>query len=164
MIQLPTTALQVLDAVVDPAWLVLPAKMRGDSGTVLSLAIGGQESGYAARVQMGNGPAHSFWQMEKGGGVHGVMTHPASKDTAATVCAHYGVWFDEQVVWEAMATNDELGACFARLLLWTSTASMPTVGDQDGAYIYYTSLWRPGKPDPSRWPAAYQAAVRAVRG
>jgi hypothetical protein len=144
--------------------MYLPAKMRGENAAVEIVAIGGQESGYRARVQMGGGPAHSFWQMEMGGGVHGVMRHPATSDLAQKACSDQNVAFTEPAVWQAMASNDILGAIFARLLLWTSPAPMPSIDDADGLYAYYEGIWRPGKPDSSRWPAAYSAALNALRG
>jgi hypothetical protein len=164
MMLLPATSIQVLRQVVVPAGLYLPAKMRGDPGNVMLLAAGGQESGFKVREQYGDGPAHGLWQFEAGGGVKGVMTHPATEDVARSACMALGVMFDQAAIWRALATNDLLACLFARLLLWSSPRSLPAIGDQDGAYAYYADLWRPGKPDRSRWPAAYRAAVAAVRG
>lgn len=167
MLLLPTTALKVFTEVWAPVMMDMSAKMRSVEANVLGLAIGGQESGYRTRVQANNGPAHSFWQFEEGAsassGVRGVMNHPATHDYARQACAGASVPFDPHLVWLAMATQDELGAQFARLLLWTSAQKLPVLGDVDGAWQYYLNLWRPGAPDRSRWNGAYQAAREAVR-
>lgn len=167
MLILPATAAQVWAQVVNSTCALLPPKMNTPEAGVMLLAIGGQESGFKTRVQYGNGPAHGLWQFERGGGVKGVMAHPASKAFAQAVCVGMGVPFDAQAVWEALAypgQGDRLACAFARLLLWTGAGPLPSIGAQDDAYAYYEALWRPGKPDKSRWPAAYQAACDAVRG
>ena len=47
---------------------VLRGKFRSTAADVLLLAIGLQESRFEHRQQIG-GPARSFWQFERGGGV-----------------------------------------------------------------------------------------------
>lgn len=138
---------------------LLPERTHSPRADLIGLAIGGQESGYRTRVQMGGGPARSFWQFERGG-VRGVLTHPASRDAAAAACTELGILPTVDVVYDAMATNDMLGAVLARLLLWTDPGPLPL--DRDGAYVFYLRLWRPGKPDDSRWPPAYEAALHAL--
>ena len=56
-------------SMIDPALLLLPAKMESPQAVVMLLAIGLQESRFEYRRQMGNGPAKSFWQAEQGGGM-----------------------------------------------------------------------------------------------
>jgi hypothetical protein len=168
MLTLPTTASEVFDAVWAPVMLGLSFKLRSLEANVLGIAIGGQESGYAVRSQYGGGPAHGFWQMEEGAtdhsGVRGVMNHPASRTFAMRYCADNGLPFDAHAIWSEMAEDDEVGAAFARFLLWTSSRPLPPIGDQDGAWNYYLDVWRPGKPDKTRWAPVYAAAVAAVRG
>lgn len=134
-----------------------------DEAHVLVLAIAGQESNWEARKQYG-GPARSLWQFEKGGGVHGVLTHPASEDKIAEFCDALGIPCDESTVYEAMAWNGLLGAAMARLLLYTDPALLPKIGQQDQAWQYYERNWRPGAPHPEAWPDKYQTAVDTVGG
>lgn len=145
-------ARRVRDEVLPQAFLLLPPRMQSMSAVAAILTIGLQESEFLVRVQHGNGPAHSYWQMERGGGVKGVLTHPGSKDYALHVCDRRGVEPAPQDVWERMASDDVLGAAFARLLLWTSPHPLPGPDDVDAAWrMYADELWRPGKPHPEKW-------------
>lgn len=149
--------------IITPAMSILPAKMDSQEARVLMLAIGWQESRLIHRYQVitggGKGPARGLWQFERGGGVHGVMTHPASQALAKSVCNELGVAFDRQEIWEELEYDDVLAACFARLLLWTDAKPLPRVNMQGAAWNYYTRVWRPGKPHPETWPTAYGEAV-----
>lgn len=128
------------------------------SARVMLLAIGLQESLFEYRRQMGNGPAMGFWQFERGGGVRGVLHHPASKDRAAWLCAARDVEPVPTPVWLALQRDDVLAAGFARLLLWTDAAPLPGVDDEAGAWAYYLRNWRPGKPHPKTWPKYHKLA------
>lgn len=132
-----------------------------DRALVLLMAIAGQESAWAARKQVG-GPARSYWQFEKGGGVAGVLSHAASKARIAAVCAQIDIPCDTATVYEAMAWNDTLAACMARLLLLTDPRPLPALGDQEAAWRYYLDNWRPGMPHPQTWPARYAKAMGVV--
>lgn len=140
---------------INPALALLPAKMDTPEARVMLLAIGQQESGFMARVQKlaggGRGPAHGFWQMERGGGVLGVLTHPATKFIAAEICEKRGVAPNSQDVWDALEHDDVLAAVFARLLLWTDRLQLPAVGNVAGAWDLYLRTWRPGKPRLETW-------------
>lgn len=116
-------------------------------------AIAYQESGWAARVQRNDGPAHGFWQFERGGGVHGVLTHRATADRARDMCRDLVVSPDALSVHICIANNDILACAFARMLLWTDPAAIPT--DQAEAWAMYLRCWQPGKPHPDRWPSAW---------
>lgn len=142
---------------------LLPAKFDGRQARVMLLAIGLQESGFATRQQNG-GPARSYWQFEQGGGIRGVLTHPASKAYARAVCGLRAVAPVESDVYAAFLSDDQLACAFARLLLWTDADPLPQLGDADGAWKYYQRNWRPGKPRPEAWPANYAAALDAVSG
>lgn len=157
MIDLPTDAATVCREVWRPAMTLLPDAMRSERAALIGLAIGGQETGYRTRVQMGGGPARSFWQFEKGG-VRAVFRSEAA--LAASVCSGLGVLPAVESVHAALATNDLLGAVFARLLLWSDPHPLPA--DSAGAYQLYLRAWRPGKPDDARWPSAYEAAQHAT--
>jgi hypothetical protein len=140
---------------IDPALALLPSKMDTPQARVQMLAIGLQESRFMARVQKlnggGRGPAHSFWQMERGGGVLGVLNHPASKFLAAEICAKRGVAPNSRDVWDAIEHDDILAAAFARLLLWTDSLRLPAVDDAAGGWNLYMRVWRPGRPHPETW-------------
>lgn len=161
MIHLPASPGRVLQAAVLPALHRLPQPLSATEATVMLLAIGGQESGFRTREQIG-GPAHGLWQFEKGGGVRGVLKHRASAGWARTLCDQFGVPATEAAVYWALPENDELAAGLARLLLWTDPLRLPAIGDEQGAWDYYVRNWRPGKPHRDRWAEHYTAAVRAA--
>ncbi|SDH49751.1 hypothetical protein [Pseudomonas panipatensis] len=154
--------IQVRRSVLEPALSLLPAKMSSPAAIAMILGIGLQESGFTYRRQMGNGPARGFWQMERGGGVHGVLTHSASTKLACSICAQRGVEPTEQAVWGAIEQDDILAAAFARLLLWTDVQALPVLGDTAGGWSLYSRVWRPGKPRPTEWPANYLKAMGAA--
>lgn len=141
-------------------------------------AIGLQESKFAARDQLEMnangmlvpgriGPATSFWQMEKNGGVAGVMTHRASKAAAQALCALVPIEFDREKIWTFFAeiAGDELAAGFARLLLLTDPWPLPapTPANEELAWQYYLRVWRPGKPHRDFWAANWAAAMDAAQ-
>ena len=146
-----------------PALKILGMPLTPEAHVML-LAIGLQESAFAVRRQMGNGPAASFWQFERGGGVRGVLRHKASRDGAIKLCSAAQVLPDEQHVWQAMLYDDVLGAGMARLLLLTDPKPLPALSDSDGAWAYYERNWRPGKPHPAKWPGYHAQAVAFVEG
>jgi hypothetical protein len=158
------TPKELLVNAIDPAHALLE-RLSGvksdDRARVLSLAIAGQESAWQYRLQIG-GPARSFWQFEKGGGVHGVLTHPASRDKIKAVCAELGVSCDTATVYRDMADNDILAASMARLLLFTDAAALPAMGEVDAGWQYYLRNWRPGMPHPEAWPSRYATALGIV--
>jgi hypothetical protein len=146
---------------------LLPGVRDSDEARVLLLAIGLQESGLIDRVQKvtggGAGPARGLLQFERGGGVRGVLSHPASRDLALQACvARRLPATSTSVVWDELATDDVLAFAFGRLLLLTDPKPLPALGDEEGAWAYYLRCWRPGKPHPDRWPANYRAALAAV--
>ncbi len=163
MLPTPSSSKAVLEGALKPALAYLPAKMATTAGMVLPLVIGEQESKYRTRQQYGNGPAHGFWQNEKGGGVKGVLTHPASSALAAALCAIRQVEATPDAVWAAMLEDDILAAGLARLLLWTDAAPLPRLGDAEGAWAVYSHVWRPGKPRPDEWLDSYAKAFAAVQ-
>lgn len=174
MLQLPATPAQVLAQVIVPTFQhLLPGKFDSAPARVQLLAIAMQESELRTRRQDG-GPARSLWQFEQGGGIHGVLTHPASSIWAKAVCLHRAVAPTEGDVYAAFLVDDLLACAFARLLLWTDAAALPALGDADGAWAYYQRNWRPGAyargNDQQRaelvakFKANYAAALAAVTG
>lgn len=142
---------------------LLPAKFDGDRARVMLLAIGLQESQFLFHSQVG-GPARSYWQMEQGGGIHGVLNAQPSKAYAKSVCQFRAVAPVESDVYAAFLVDDLLACSFARLLLWCDANPLPMLGDADSAWACYLRNWRPGKPRPDDWPSNYAAALVAVNG
>lgn len=127
-----------------------------------TLAIAMQESGLRNRRQVGaggveNGPAVSFWQGEKGGGLcSGVITHPATAQAMRAICANFNVLPDPASIWEAIRYQDVVAAAAARLLIHTLPQKLPET-PADG-WAQYLSAWRPGKPRPETWAGCWAAA------
>jgi len=162
MIDLPVTPQTVLAKVIVPALALLPAHMDTPEPRVMLVAIGGQESGYRTRQQVG-GPAHGLWQNEQP--VQGLLlSNPASAAEARRLCASRAVAAWPSDMYWAVATDDIFAAGIARLILWCDLEPLPAVGDQDAAWACYLRAWGPGKPRPADWPANYRAALAAVTG
>lgn len=160
-----------IQAAVNAAFQFLPAKMDSFEARIELYAIGFQESNFEVRRQYNNGPAASFWQFEKGGGIAGVLRHEASKALAISLCKDRNVEPTTQGVWNAMLKDDVIGAGFARLLLYTDPRPLPKVPElissvtpeQSASWKYYQRNWRPGQPHPKKWPLSYMKAL-AVEG
>lgn len=154
-------------AAVDHAFSLLPPTWDTLAARRQHCAIGHQETGYLSRRQLVSvegrlrpqGPAVSFWQFEKGplAGINGVLTHRATAPYAAFVCRERDVSADRMSVWQMMQTDDVLGAAFARLLMYSDPQAVPVT--QASGWAMYLRTWRPGKPHPDRWPAAWQFAL-----
>lgn len=155
------TPADFLKIVLDPglafAWRY-GGMLLAPQSRVLCMAIAGQESNWQYRRQIG-GPARSYFQFEEGGGVAGVLKHPASASRIRNVCDALDIPCTVPTVYEAMAWNDHLAVAMTRLLLWTDPAALPALGDQVGAWHYYERLWRPGAPRPASWPVNYATAM-----
>lgn len=158
---LPITPEALNDKVLTEAFAILPKAMGSDAARVMLTAIALQESGLAHRRQVG-GPARGLFQFEQGGGVKGVMTHPASAPWALQLCNARLAPFDLGKVYAALELDDVLAAGFARLLLWTDSAPLPANDDPHAGWALYQRVWRPGKPHPETWPKYYAQAVAAV--
>jgi hypothetical protein len=128
---------------------------------VMLYAIGLQESRFLHRRQIG-GPARGFWQFEQGGGVKGVLSHPASRERALTLCELREVEPTSSAVYHRLEHDDVLAAGFARLLLYTDPRRLPALHEADRAWDYYVRNWRPGKPHRHTWEAFHAQAVEAV--
>jgi hypothetical protein len=159
----PMPLSMVIAKIINPALAELPLPMDSPKARVMLLAIGQQESRFAFRRQMGNGPARSFWQMEAGGGVKGVFGFPTTTGLLHKLCAARDCPFNVPAVWARMELDDVLACCVARLLLWTDTGALPAVTDRDAAWQLYLDVWRPGKPKPETW-NGYHDAARAALG
>jgi len=139
----------------------LPDRMDTVIGRLMMLVIQKQEDPEERRYQLvkrteatkpenvvgqrtAKGPARSLWQMEKGGGVTGVLNHDKTSDYITDICISLDVSPLPITCWQAIETNDVLAACFARLLLWSDPHKMPAIGDAEGAFDLYLRTWRPG--------------------
>lgn len=152
---------QIRRGPIAAALSLLPDRMTSPEAEVMLLAIGLQESRFEHRHQIG-GPAHGWWQFEMGGGVRGVLTHPASRDLAKGLCAARGVAPTSMAAFAALERDDILAAGFARLLLWTDPRPLPRIGEVQAAWDYYIRNWRPGKPHPKTWAPLYAQAMEEV--
>ena len=146
-----TPAQAVVRLCIDPALKLLPARMDTPEARVMMLAITGQEADFHHRWQVFDrarpdamGAARGLWQFERGGGVRGVLTHERTKRLAIDVCRMRNVPATIDAVYNRLHEDDILAAAFARLLLWSSPAALPAVGDVDAAWRAYLREWRPG--------------------
>lgn len=172
-LDLPASPTSVLAGALQPALVYLPGKMAKPNALAQVLTTGLQESdGFRTRLQYQGGPARGFWQNERGGGVKGVMTHPASRDFAVMLCNIRQVIPTIDAVYTSLALDDVLAAGLARLLYWTDSSPLPTLGDHEGAFAIYVNVWRPGaftRGDASqraalkaKWAANYALALAAI--
>lgn len=158
---------EITTAAIDPALKLLPAVMDSPEARVALLAIGLQESRFQFRFQKRigrpayrQGPAHGFWQMERGGGVLGVLAHKRTKKYALELCHASAVPAETLAVWQAIENDDVLAAGFARLLLWSDLMRLPALGNAAGCWELYTRVWRPGRPRRDTWDAFYRQALQ----
>lgn len=157
---------EYVSAVVYPgAMLLLPERMNTPEAKAQTLAHGFQESGFTARVQKNNGPAHGLWQFEEGNertraGVTGVLLHPSTKPIVDQLLPTLLVKSWE--VHDAIIYHDVLACVFARLLLWTHPKALPGHGQSKAAWSYYLDTWRPGYPRPETWDENYARAWAMV--
>lgn len=152
--------IEIITAHIIPAALsLLPQKMDTPNARAMLVAIGLQESRFLHRQQVG-GPARGFWQFERAG-LHGVMTHSATREPLADVMRRmrYG-----SIVWQlepfsvAITHNDVLACVVARLLLWTLPEALPERAQPSLGWEQYLDAWRPGRPHPESWEALYEEA------
>jgi len=162
MLSLPIAPEICLAQVISPALARLPKAMDSRSARILLLAIGAQESAFAARQQVG-GPAHGLWQFELAG-VLGILRYATTSEPMHSFASRCGMLtITAQSIYDALLTDDTLAAGVARLLLWSDRAPLPDPGDADAAWSYYLRNWRPGKPRPDAWAQSYARASAAVQ-
>ena len=149
---------------------ILGSKFATQAALVMVLAVGYQETKYLSRRQLVSeggklvaaGPAASWWQFEKGGGIAGVLKHHASAALALKLCEARNCAPTTEAVWVQMQYDDVLGAGFARLLLLTDPRALPAIGNSEPAWQCYIRNWRPGKPHPQTWATSYLNALKAA--
>lgn len=138
------------------------AVISDDRSRQMLLTIALQECDLKHRKQVG-GPAVSWWQFERGGGIAGVLHHGSSAERIKKACAMLCVEPTAAAIYSAMPQNDLLSCIMARLLLYTDPRTLPGLGDVQGGWNYYERNWRPGKPHPEKWPGYWQQAGMALR-
>lgn len=129
------------------------------------LAIALQESGLRARRQIVDGgaeagPAVSFWQGEKGGGMILTLSHRVTGAAMKAICEAYNVKPDAGGLWEAMRYQDIVAAAAARLLIYTLPGKLAQT-EKDG-WDEYVVAWRPGRPHPEKWAECWRIASETV--
>lgn len=152
---------QVYQHTIPAAFDLLPSRMDTPEAKAMILAIGLQESRFQHRVQVG-GPAHGFWQFEKGGGVRGVINHVYVGPILVPVLQTLRYRANEDECYQAIVHNDVLACVFARLFLWTGSGRLPLKAETTYAWSYYNKVWRPGRPHPETWEQFYHEAWRVV--
>jgi hypothetical protein len=153
--------------------VILPASQRfgamafhvpnSQASRVLLMAIAGIETGWSERIQIPNGPARSYWQIESNGALLDVYANADTQQWLVDVCTLWDIDADAGTVFEAIAYHDPLAYVMARLTLWLDPAALPAVGDSIGAWDYYLRNWRPGKPRPDAWPAIYAQTMMVAK-
>ena len=150
-----------LDDIFPEAYALLSPGMNSPAASAELLAIGLQEGRLWYRKQIG-GPARGAYQFVQGGGVAGVLSHPASKAHALSVCKARKVTAAPNPVYLALASDDILATCFARLLLYTLPWRLPAQDDPNTGWAQYISAWRPGAPHRGTWDNFYKIAWDTV--
>ena len=143
----------IVQVVLPGAARLLPPTFSTPDTATLMLAIGLQESEFAARRQHG-GPARSFWQYEVTGGCWDLLHRPAARGHMRDVLAllQYSATLDEVDLHTAMEHNDILAAVGARLLLRTIPDPVPSLdAHPDVSWDQYMRTWRPGAPRRAHW-------------
>ena len=77
------------------------------------------------------------------------------------MCSRRDVAFDPDEIYDAMLSDDILGAACARLLMWTDPYAIPTE-PEPAWHMYADRTWRPGKPRPDDWPGNYVQASQVM--
>lgn len=128
---------------IDSALALLPTTMSTVAAKLQLYATSRQENPNRVPKQIG-GPAVGDYQFESGGGVKGVLTHPAVAAYTVKVCKARGIAVSQLSIYEALQKDPVLAAALARLLYFTDPQRLPTVGDEEGAWALYLRTWRPG--------------------
>lgn len=154
--------LEVNNTIVTPALALLPKKMDTKEARQILLTIGLQESLFKYRQQI-NGPARGFWQFEKGGGMRGVLTHPATAGYAKEIQQERGHGVGVNAAFDALDKDDIFAAAMARLLMWSDPFPLPELDQVQRAWKFYERTWRPGKPHPDKWPGFHKQVQEALK-
>lgn len=160
------------EVIFQPAFALLPKMMNSQEAVTELMTIGLQESLFKHRVQLRigsrnwwdslRGPARGWPQFEKIG-VRGVLEHPSSRAHALYILDALRYPADVNIIHKAIAHNDVLACCFARLLLWTDPRPFPNLLDSpEEWWAYYLRNWRPGKPHHDTWYDFWYMSLQAT--
>jgi len=151
----------VLAHAITPALCELPPMPSEAAARQMLLTIAGVESGCLHRRQVPVAHAMGLWQFERLGGVAGVLQHRATAAHAAAACRRRQIPAAPDEAWRALERDDVLAAIFARLLLLTDPARLPSGPDEGRAA--YLRCWRPGKPcSAAAWGESWRMAATAI--
>lgn len=151
---------------IEAGLALLPATMSIAMAKLQLYATSRQENPQRVPKQIG-GPAVGDYQMESGGGVKGVLEHPAVAAYTIAVCKARGLQPTRLTIYESLQHDPVLAAALARLLYFTDPQRLPVAGDEAGAWALYLRTWRPGayarQPDELRakWRKNYADAMVA---
>ena len=164
----------LLHTAIEPALALLDPKLNTAPARAILLAIGLQESGLKARVQVLDagmawwdsrpGPAHGWLQFERGGGVKAVLDNPKTRQIVDPVLAQLCYPPDAGVIHDALTHNDILAAVFARALLYSAPWPLPAQNAAEEGWRQYLWCWRPGKPHESTWKANFELGWATALG
>lgn len=172
MLQLPTTARDLLHEVIVPALAFLPVGMDSREARCELLAISKQESDFR-HVRQINGPARSLLQFERLG-VLGVTMNPKVDDLAAICCREAKIACAATDIMRRIENDHLLAFRLGRLNLWIDPHSLPKadIHSEEQAWQCYRRVWRPGAAkEPGseryidarrRWAESWRIAVGAV--
>lgn len=162
LLPLPITPADALGKIIVPGLTALPKEMDTPEARLIVLATDIQETELLTRQQDG-GPARGLGQMQYNC-VLDVMHNRASGNLVWNMCGVLGITYGSHAIFDALLTNDELGACMTRLAYWCDPRPLPDVGDMMGAWGAYERVQRPGKPSYTRWKQiAYPQALAALQ-
>jgi hypothetical protein len=149
-----------LRSLIEPRDTLLPLHVSPEARCLL-LAIAGQESDWTERLPLladPDGP-RGFWRCARHGLVLRVVTAEATRADVHRVCTGLSIPPGLDSVHEAIAWNDTLAYCVARLALTLDGRPLPAIGDAAAAWEVYRQVWLPPEPDPGRWADRYAKAV-----
>lgn len=173
------------DELIPDARRLVPDLPWTSESAVLLGAICLQESG-GRNVVQAHGPAQGYPQFEAGG-IGAVLSNSATARRARRAIERSGILGESEMSGEISGGPDggypaeslgrvvsvvrtkflnfpALQISLARLMLWANPNPLPALGDCNGAWKYYDSTWRPGKPRPTDWPANYAASLHVLSG
>lgn len=148
--------------VLRPSWAVwLPPRMASPEAEALVTAICLQESDLRHRFEFGGGSGRGYAQFTPAG-LAALLSHPRTAPYLRQIAWGLDLEADVAPLWAAIAYQDTLTACAARLALWALPEALPGPSDRDAGWAQYLAAWRPGRPRPERWQRAWAEAWAAV--
>lgn len=103
----------------------------------------GMVNGVLRRRQLGNGPARSMLQFERGG-IAALLRHPATRELVKQVCQARHVPCTTDDIYKTLAGDDVLAFALGRLNLLWNVKPLPAINDDIGSFDYYIHCWNPG--------------------